>query len=119
MIAERVELLERGRRTDGIVVGIDTGVKGLQAVEAKFVAADGRRLVGRDIHQTQWFAANEAGDRVILYHDRFYEGDGKPDILVERGLRVWTNPAFLLGGGVLLLWLGVYLARQQRGNRGK
>jgi hypothetical protein len=119
MVAERLELLRQGRQTEGIVVGIDVGVKGLRRVEAEFVAADGRRRIGRDIHGTQWFEANEVGDEVELYYDPFYEGGGKPDILVERGPWIWSNPAFLLGGGVLLLWLGVYLARQQRNNDGK
>jgi len=112
-------LLEQGRRTEGVVVGIDVGVRGILSVEAEFIAADGRRLVGQDIHKTQWFAANETGDEVILYHDPFFEGDGKPDILIERGLWIWSNPAFLLGGGVFLLWLGAYLARQQRNNGDK
>jgi hypothetical protein len=119
MFAERIDLLQRGRQTEGIVVGTDVGVKGLKKVEVEFVAVDGRRLIGRDIHATQWLDANEIGDEVVLYHDPFYEGEGKPDILVARGVRIWFNPAFLLGGGILLLWLGVYLARQQRKDGGE
>lgn len=119
MVAERLELLRQGRQTDGVVVDIDVGVKGLQSVEAEYSAADGRRRVGRDIHKTQWFAANEVGDEVVLYYDPLYEGDGKPDILVERGLWIWSNPAFLLGGGVLVLWIGFYLARRQLSNGGE
>ena len=44
--------------------------------------------------------------------------DLKPDILIERGLWIWSDPAFLLGGGLLLLWLGIYLVRQQRKDAG-
>lgn len=113
MFAERVELLQQGRLTDGVVVGIDVGVKGLKSVEAEFTAADGRRQVGLDIHKTQWFSANEVGDRVQLYYDPLYHGDAKPDILIERGLWIWSNPVFLLLGGLLLLVLGHYLARQK------
>lgn len=119
MFAERIELLRHGRQADGVVVGIDVGVKGLKRVEAEFVAADGRRLVGRDVHTTQWFEANDIGDQVVVYYDPFYAGEGRPDILVERGLWIWSNPAFLLVGGVLLLGLGFYLARRQRNSGGK
>jgi len=117
MIAERVALLQ-GRQTDGVVVAIDVGVRGLKSVAAEFIAADGRRLVGKDIHRTQWFAANEVGDSVRLYYDPRYAGDAKPAILIERGPWIWSNPAFLLVAGVLLLWLGIYLARRQKQNGG-
>ena len=114
MAVESVDLLQRGRKTEGVVVAIDVGVKGLKSVVAEFTAADGRQLQGLDIHKTQWIAANEVGDRVTLYYDPLYEGAAKPDILIERGLWIWSDPALLIGGGILLLWFGVFLARQQR-----
>ncbi|HKJ51015.1 MAG TPA: DUF3592 domain-containing protein [Gammaproteobacteria bacterium] len=116
MSARRVELLRQGRQAVGVVVAIDVGVRGLKTVVAEFTSADGRRLEGLDIHKTQWFAANEVGDRVTLYYDPLYEGEARPDILIERGLWIWSDPALLIGGGILLLALGVYLARQQRRN---
>ncbi|MGD2172201.1 MAG: DUF3592 domain-containing protein [Gammaproteobacteria bacterium] len=116
MAVQRVDLLQRGRKTEGVVVGIDVGIKGLKSVIAEYTTLDGRRLRGLDVHKTQWFAANEVGDRVTLYYDPLYEGDAEPDILIERGLWIWFDPAFLFGGGILLMWLGVYLARQQRKN---
>jgi len=114
MFAERVELLRNGRHVEGIVVDIDVGARGMKRVEAEFTAADGRRRIGRDIHVTQWFAASEIGDEVTLYYDPLDVNGSKPDILVERGLWIWLNPAFLLGGGILLLWFGFYLALQRR-----
>lgn len=112
--AERIELLERGRQTRGIVVDIDVGIKGMKRVMARYTTLDGRSPVGYDVHRTQWFAANEVGEEVTLYYDPLYEGE-KPDILIDRGAWVWFNPAFLLGGGILLLALGLFLARQSRG----
>ena len=115
MIAERKHLLQEGRLTDGVVVAIDVGVKGLQRAEVRFARADGRSVVGRDVHKTQWFAANDVGDRVRLYYDPLYEGDEPPDILIDRGAWIWANPAFLLLAGLALLALGLLLARRPRG----
>ena len=109
--AERVELLERGRQTRGTVVDIDVGVKGLKRVMARYTTADGRSPVGYDLHGTQWFAANDVGDEVRLYYDPFDERD-KPDILIDRGPWIWFNPAFLVTCGILLLALGLFLARR-------
>ncbi len=111
---DRAVLLEQGRKTDGTVVGIDVGVKGLKRVMAQYTTLDGRRLVGRDVHSTQWFAANEVGDEVELFYDPFFEGSEPPDILIERGPWIWFNPVFLLLGGILLVWLGFVLARHER-----
>ncbi len=112
--SERADLLEQGRKTDGTVVGIDVGVRGLKRVMAQYTTLDGRRLVGRDVHSTQWFAANEVGDEVELYYDPFYEGTEPPDILIERGPWIWSTPVLLVLGGFLLLWLGFVLARHER-----
>ena len=112
MIAERRHLLHEGRLTDGVVVGIDVGVKGLKSVEARFNRADGRLVTGRDIHRTQWFAANEIGETVRLYYDPLHQGGAKPDILIDRGAWIWSNPALLLLGGLLLLAIGFLLAKK-------
>ena len=117
-IAERKHLLREGRKADGIVVAIDVGVKGLQAVEVQFSRADGRRVVGRDIHKTQWIAANQPGDAVELYYDPADDGDAAPDILIDRGAWIWSNPALLIVVGVGLLAVGFCLARQPRRDRG-
>lgn len=111
MFAERHKLLESGTLTDGIVVGIETGVKGLKSVEVEFADANGRRIVGRDLHKTMWFAANDVGDRLNFYYAPDSLHRAIPDILVERGLWIWFDPLFLLFGGVLLLVLGIYLFR--------
>jgi hypothetical protein len=100
------------------VVAIDVGVKGLKSVEAQFTRADGRRVVGRDIHRTQWFAANDPGDAVELYYDPADDGDAPPDILIDRGAWIWSNPALLIVAGVALLALGHFLARQPRRDGG-
>ncbi|MDC1287596.1 hypothetical protein N8198_06905 [Gammaproteobacteria bacterium] len=111
MFGERHTLLESGTLTDGIVVGIDTGVKGLKSVEVEFADANGRRIVGRDLNKTMWFAANDVGDRVNIYYASDSLHQPIPDILVERGLWIWFEPFFLLFGGVLLLVLGIFLFR--------
>ena len=117
-VAERKHLLQEGRKTDGIVVAIDVGVKGLHSVEAQFTRVDGRRVVGRDIHRTQWYAANDRGDAVELYYDPADDGDAPPDILIDRGAWIWSNPVLLIVAGVALLALGYYLARQPRRDGG-
>ena len=114
MIAERLELVRHGRLVQGEVVAVETGVKGLKSVIAGFTSADGRKRRGRDLHRTQWIAANEIGDRVMLYHDPNYRGEAIADILIERGFWSWSDPAFLLAAGMGLLFLGVYLARARR-----
>jgi hypothetical protein len=116
MIAERKHLLGEGRQADGVVVAIDVGARGLRSVEAQFTRADGRPAVGRDIHKTQWFAANEIGDPVRLYYDPLYAGDASAAILIDRGAWIWANPAFLLLAGIALLGLGVLLALRPRRN---
>lgn len=113
MIAERRHLLYEGRLSDGVVVAIDTGVRGLKRVEVRFERADGRQVIGRDIHSAQWFAANDVGDAVRLYYDPRYRGDGKPDILIDRGAWIWSNPAFLLLCGAGLLALGIFLLNRR------
>jgi len=114
MVDERRHLLEHGLRTDGVVVGVDIGVRGLRSVEVEFTAADGRKLVGRDLHGTQWYAANDIGDTVELYYDPDYAGLAPPDILVDRGARVWSVPLFLVLGGSAVLVCGFFIARQAR-----
>jgi hypothetical protein len=107
-LSERQHLLKQGVDTTGVVVGIDVGVRGIRSVEAKFETLDDHVVVGRDIHKTQWFSANEIGDRVALHYD-----PQEPEkILIDRGLWVWLNPAFLLAGGVLLCGLGVFIYKQ-------
>ena len=115
MFAERHNLLENGTLTDGIVVAIETGVKGLKSVEVEFADANGRRIVGRDLSKTMWFTANDVGDRVNIYYAPDSLHQTIPDILVERGLWNWFEPLFLLFGGVLLLVLGIYLFRNPGG----
>lgn len=85
----------------------------MKRVMARYTTPDGRRPVGYDVHRTQWFAANEVGEEVTLHYDPYYEGE-KPDILIERGPWIWFNPVFLLLGGILLLWLGIFLTRHQK-----
>ena len=111
MFSERLELLENSKQAEAIVVGIKTGVKGIKSVRVEFVAANGRQIVGHDIHKTQWFAANEVGDKLNIYYAPDSLDQAAPDILVDRGLWIWFEPLFLLCGGILLLALGVYLAR--------
>ena len=111
MFSERQELLENGKQAEAIVVGIETGVKGMKSVKVEFVAANGRQIVGHDIYKTQWFAANDVGDRLNIYYAPDSLDQSAPDILVDRGLWIWFDPIFLFCGGILLLALGVYLAR--------
>jgi hypothetical protein len=107
-VFERQHLLKQGVETTGIVVGIDVGVRGIRSVEARFTTADGHVVVGRDIHKTQWLNANKTGDRVALH----YDPEDPEKILIGRGLWVWSNPAFLLAGGVMLCGLGAFTYKQ-------
>ena len=116
MFAERLELQKNGIQTDGIVVGIETGVKGLKTVKVEFAAANGRRIIGRDLYKSMWFAANDIGDRLSIYYAPDSLQKEMPDILVERGLWIWFEPFFLLFGGILLLVLGIYLFRKPSEN---
>lgn len=104
-LSERQHLLKQGAATTGVVVGIDVGVRGIRSVEAKFATLDDRVVVGRDVHKTQWFNANEIGDRVALHYD-----PQEPEkILIDRGLWMWSNPVFLLAGGAVLCGLGIFI----------
>lgn len=104
-LSERQHLLNQGVETTGLVVGIDVGVKGLRSVEARFTTREGDVVVGRDVHKTQWFDANEIGDRVTLHYD-----PREPEkILIGRGLSMWSNPAFLLAAGVFLCGLAAFI----------
>ena len=106
-LAERRQLLTHGVETDGVVVGIDVGVKGIRSVEARFETLDDHVVTGRYVHKTQWFDANEIGDRVTLNYD-----PREPEkILIRRGLWMWSNPAFMLAGGAFLCGLGVFIYR--------
>ena len=105
---ERQHLLKQGVETTGVVVGIDVGVRGIRTVEARFATLDDHVVVGRDVHTTQWFNANKIDDRVTLHYD-----PKEPEkILISRGLWMWSNPAFLLAGGVILFGLGVFIYKQ-------
>ncbi len=106
-LSERNRLLQQGVETNGVVVGIDVGVRGIRSVEARFATLDEQVVVGSDIHKTQWVDANEIGDRVSLY----YDPQEPKKILIERGLWMWSNPAFLLAGGFALCVLGIFLYR--------
>jgi len=104
-LSERQHLLKQGVETTGVVVGIDVGVKGIRSVEARFTTLNDHLVVGRDVHKTQWINANKIGDRVTLHYD-----PQEPEkILIGRGLRMWSNPAFLLAGGALLCGFGVFI----------
>ena len=107
-VSERQHLLKQGVETTGVVVGIDVGVRGIRSVEAKFITFDGRVVVGRDVHKTQWFNANKIGDRVALH----YDPQDPEKILIGRGFWMWSNPAFLMAGGVFLCGLGVFIYKQ-------
>ena len=111
-LQERLLLLEQGLATTGVVTGIDVGVKGLRSAEASFTTREGHTSVGQDIHKTQWFAANEIGDRVSLY----YAPQQPQAILIDRGLAIWSNPAFFLAGGVFLCGLAIFIYRQPVAN---
>ncbi|NNE36483.1 MAG: DUF3592 domain-containing protein [Rhodothermales bacterium] len=104
-LSERQYLLTQGVKTTGVVVGIDVGVKGIRSVEARFTTLEGLTIVGRDVHKTQWFNANERGDWVTLHYD-----PQEPEkILLHRGFWMWSNPAFMLAGGAFLCGLGLFL----------
>jgi hypothetical protein len=107
-LSERQHLLKQGVETTGVVVGIDVGARGIRSVEARFATLDDHVVVGRDVHKTQWFNANKIGDRVALHYD-----PQEPEkILIDRGLWMWSNPAFLLAGGAILCGLGVFIYKQ-------
>lgn len=111
---ERQRLLEHGVETRGLVIGIDVGVKGLRSVEARFTTQTGDEVVGRDVHKTQWWAANDIGDQVTLHYD-----PREPrKILIHRGLAMWYNPAFLLGGSLFLLGLMILIHRHSSADAG-
>lgn len=118
MLDERLQLLEHGVKTEGVVVGIDVGARGLRSVEAEFTDSSGRRIVGRDLHKTQWYSANDPGDAVELYYDPAYRGKSPPDILIDRGAWIWSNPVFVMLGGVALFALSLFIARQPRAGSG-
>ena len=113
MLSERLYLLNKGEQTVGMVIGVDVGVKGSKSVEVEFNTLGGRQVIGRDIHITQWFAANEKGEKVTLYYD-----PSKPEnILIMRDIWIWSNPAFLLAGGVFLTGLVIFISRQSPSKR--
>ena len=58
---------------------------------------------------------DDIGDTVQFYYDPRYAGGEPQEILIDRGAWIWTNPAFLLLGGIALLALGLLLARRPRG----
>ena len=107
-LSERQHLLKQGVETTGVVVGIDVGVKGIRSVKVRFATLDDHVVVGRDVHKTQWFNANKIGNRVALH----YDPQDPQKILIGRGLWMWSNPAFLLAGGVFLCGLGVFIYKQ-------
>lgn len=109
-LLERQHLLKNGIETTGVVVRIDVGVRGLRSVEAQFTTTDEDVAIGRDLHKTQWFSANEIDDPVVLY----YDPQSPQAILIDRGIRTWSNPAFLLFGGVLLCVLGLLVFRHTK-----
>jgi hypothetical protein len=112
-MSERQHLLSQGVETTGLVVGIYVGVKGLRSVEAEFTTREGDVVVGRDVHKTQWFDANDIGDRVTLHYD-----PQEPEkILIIRCLAMWSNPAFLLAGGVFLCGLAVFIFKHSTANQ--
>ena len=113
MLSERLNLLDKGEQTHGIVIGVDVGVKGAKSVEVEFKTADGRLVTGRDIHKTQWFAANDIGEKVTLT----YDPNNPENILVMRGIWIWSNPAFLLAAGVFLIGLAVFILRHPPSKR--
>ena len=107
-LSERQHLLKQGVETAGVVVGIDVGVRGVRSVEARFATLDDHVIVGRDVHKTQWINANEIGDRVALHYD-----PQEPEkILIDRGLWMWSNPAFLLAASAILCGLAVFIYKQ-------
>ena len=106
-LSERQHLLKQGAEATGVVVSIDVGVKGIRSVEARFATLDDQVVVGRDVHKTQWFEANEIGDRVTLH----YDPREPQNILIDRGLWMWLNPALMLAAGVLLCGFGVFIYR--------
>ncbi|TNE31590.1 MAG: hypothetical protein EP349_03810, partial [Alphaproteobacteria bacterium] len=104
-LVQRLDLIKDGLLTDGVVTGVHIGVKGIKNVEASFDTVDGESVTGRDIHATQWKAANETGEKVRLYYD-----SSLPEvILIERGIWMFANPAFFLCGGFGGLVLMLYL----------
>lgn len=111
-LSERQHLLKQGAETTGLVVGIYVGVKGLRSVEARFTTLDGEVVLGRDVHKTQWFDANEIGDRVTLHYD-----PREPEkILIGRGLSMWSNPVLLLAGGVIVCGFAVFIFKHSTAN---
>jgi len=109
---ERQHLLTKGIETTGLVVGIDVGVRGMRSVEATFTTPNGDEVVGRDVHKTQWFDANQVGDKVTL----FYDPREPEKILISRGLSIWSNPAFLLAAGVFLCGFAIYIYKHSTSN---
>ena len=52
MTEKRLYLLG-GETAAGVVVRIDSGIKGLKSVEAEYFTLANHKVVGRDIHKTQ------------------------------------------------------------------
>jgi len=109
-VSERQRLLQQGVETTGVVIGIDVGVRGIKSVEARFATPDDHVVVGQDVHKTQWFDANEIGDRVALH----YDPQEPRKILIDRGLWIWSNPAFLFAGSAFLCVLGIFVYKHSK-----
>jgi hypothetical protein len=107
MVTERLYLLDNGQQTEGIVVGVDVGVRGVRSVKVEFETHEGHKLTGLDIHKTQWKSANKKGENVTLYYD-----PAAPEkILIMRGIWIWSNPAFLFAAGLFIMGLTIALLK--------
>ena len=107
MLSERLHLLKNGTPTNGIVTGIHSGVKGGKMALVEFETHGGLKVIGRDIHMSQWIAPNEKGDKVDLYN----KPDNPEKILIIRGVWIWSNPAFLFAGSLFFLIAMIFVMR--------
>lgn len=100
------QLLHRGERAHGVVVGIDVGVKGGRRAVFEFTTESGKLVRSRDFFQMMLIRQSQGDEVVVLY-----DPSNLKIATIDMGLWTWQQPAVFYFGFVLLLGVTFFLRR--------
>lgn len=99
-------LLDNGKRSEAVVVGIDKRVKGSGWAIYQFDTETGQQVTSRDIFQ-MYFIRLHKGDHVTV----IYDSKDTSTVTADFGSWNWQGTVIFLFGFVFLATLGVFILR--------
>lgn len=107
-------LLTEGVKTDGVVAGIHSGVKGAKRAILEFTDQQGRPVKTRDYCQF-FLIRPDRGEQVTV----IYDPENPETATIEMGIWTWQQPVAFYLGFLFLAAIGIFIFSTETNSRAR